>query len=344
MKVLFICYTNFLSVNSGSLVRPYMIYKAFVSKGYEVLLINGDVKERMSKFLRYKKDDAFKNVDYCYIEPSTYPSHPLDYIIFEYIRKLNIPVGLFYRDMYYKFPEFFKKSGYKKYELSFRYKIDWLMFKRLSKVIFFPSQTMASYFQFSNKATLPPAGEIKFTEKKELNDSIIYVGGVNEIYGTPILLEALKIVNINHKRITLNIVCREYNRCIFEKYKKEDWLNISHVSGEELKSMYYISDIAIIPIKINTYNNLAIPVKLFEYMSFGLPIISTDCFETACFIRKNEIGVVVQDNPESLAEAIINLYENPDMIKKLSENVKKTLINGNLWTDRIDAIEKYLIN
>ncbi len=342
MKVIFIAYTDFRIVNSGSSVRPYKIYTAFKEKGYKVLLINGEVKERRSKFLEYKRRNMFRDVDYCYIEPSTYPTHPLDYLMLAYIKKLNIPIGIFYRDMYYKFPEFFKKSGFKKYELLFRYYLDWRLFKRISKVIFFPSNTMAGYFNFHNKVALPPAGEVKKLRSIKLNNNVIYVGGISERYGTPVLLEALKIVNNCYKRIGLNLVCREYEDKIFAKYKNEAWLNIINASGTQLEKIYAESDIAIIPRKRNEYFDFSVPVKLFEYMSYNLPIISTKCFETATFIKQNNIGIVVNDDAKSIAQAIIDVYENPYRIRELKDNIQNCLVSENLWVHRIDKIEQCL--
>ena len=75
-----------------------------------------------------------------------------------------------------------------------------------------------------------------------------------------------------------------------------------------------------------------------------MPIITTNCFETARFVRNNQIGIVTNDNAQELAEAIIKLYKNDNEIFKYTNNSKKTLINGNLWGHRVDKIEKYLLD
>jgi glycosyltransferase involved in cell wall biosynthesis len=344
MKVLYICFTDFDNINRGSAVRPYKMYNAFINRGYEVILINGNVQERRKKFIHSKKNNHLENIDYCYIEPSTYPCHPIDYLMFIYIKSLNIPVGLFYRDMYHKFPELFNKKGIKKMELLIRYKFDWSIYKIISKTIFFPSDSMAKYFKFDNKAALPPAGDILNTKKESLQYNVIYVGGVSKRYGTDKLLEAMQIVNDTFKRINLILVCRDYDDTFFKKYENEEWLSIKHVSGEELEQFYSKSDVAIIPIQENEYHNFAVPIKLFEYLSYNMPIITTNCFETARFVRNNQIGIVTNDNAQELAEAIIKLYKNDNEIFKYTNNSKKTLINGNLWGHRVDKIEKYLLD
>ena len=64
-----------------------------------------------------------------------------------------------------------------------------------------------------------------------------------------------------------------------------------------------------------------IPVVLMEAMSQGIPVISTRISGIPELIRHNETGLLSEpDDPESLAEQIIALINNPDLSKKLIEN------------------------
>ncbi|MBF7096121.1 glycosyltransferase [Alkalibacter mobilis] len=343
MKVIFITYADFENLASGSSVRPYKIYKTFISLGYEVILIQGNLKSRRKSYLEYKKNGELNNADYCYIEPSTYPVHPLDYFMFYDINKKNIPIGLFYRDMYYKFPDLFPKKGFKKWMLLFRYKLDWFVFTKISDTIFFPSETMAGYFDFSSKAALPPGGEKIDLPPKELKRSVVYVGGVSERYGTGILLEAFKIINDKGAEINLNLVCRERESDFLKDYRKEKWLSIISAKGDELADVYNKSDLAVIPLKRSEYNDLAVSVKLFEYMSYGLPVVSTDCTEMARIINENNIGVVVEADPDSMADAIIKLYDDRDKLESLKKQTISALASKHLWEHRVKSIEDSLL-
>ncbi len=344
MKVIYISYRDFSDLSSGSKVRPYKIYKAFLEKGNEVVLINGGIKKRLRSFLFFLKSNAFKDAGYCYIEPSTYPANPLDYIIFFYFKYKNIPMGYFYRDMYYRFPDLFRQEGLNKHILLLRYKFDLVLFKRLFKVVFFPSQLMASYFKFKVKVPLPPAGNLEFEGNGVFHRSIIYVGGINNMLGSRILLEAMDIVNNQVEKLQLNLICRDQDTKEISEYQNKNWLNVLHLSGDYLKEIYNKSDFAIIPRKRNPYFDFSMPVKLFEYMSFGLPIVATNCSEMANFIETNEIGVIVNDSAEDLAKAIINLYENPSEIVRFRTNIKSSLLKENLWKHRVEKIEKCLLS
>ena len=173
----------------------------------------------------------------------------------------------------------------------------------------------------------------------------IYVGGISQRYGTDLLLDAFSLMNRECK-LDLELVCREDEyislRPLFEKYIEAEWLHVHHLWGESLGPVYRRSDIALIPRRKDIYNDLAMPVKLFEYLSYGLPIVATNCTEMADFVRRNRIGIVVQDNPLSLAEGVLRIVRDQDLYRELKRNAKRTLENGNLWTDRAEQVAECL--
>lgn len=337
--ILYICHTDFRDLSSGSKVRPYKMYRAFLDKGYDVLLINGDIDSRLAAYRRIRRRIA--DCRFCYIEPSTYPIHPLDYHIYLGVFRQKIPIGIFYRDAYYKFPHWWKVAGPKKYELLLRYRMDWMLFKKVASVIFFPSASMGAMFDFDRKVPLPPGAEEKFIDRPSLFNNAIHVGGINEKYGADLLLESFRAVN-REQTLNLNLVCRREDAA-FLKYSAADrWLNIHHATGTELKKIYAQSDFAVIPRKRDTYNDLAMPVKLFEYLSYGLPIVSTDCTEMAAFIRKNGVGIVTADHMEGFVRGVREMNRALEKDDKFRANVKEAVTCSNMWTHRVETIVETL--
>lgn len=331
------------SRESGSRVRPNKIIENFKKLEYDFILIKGNSYKRkkiIEKIIKNKMDFLF-----CYSEPSTYPVHPfIDYRMYYYLKKMKIPTGIFYRDAYWKFNLYFQKRGIKKLELFLRYRLDFYLFNIFAKIIFFPTDSMRKLFKVKTKtAILPPGGEEFFLENKITHKKFrgIYVGGISTRYGINILLDAFEIVN-QRQKIELIIVCRknEYESLDFatkEKIKK-NWVRLYHISGNKLAGLYQDSDFGVIPRIRDEYNNLAMPIKLFEYLSYGIPIIATNCYEMGKFIKKYQCGVLCEDNAESLADSINKIGSNKNFFANLSNNAKKVLLDDNLWTDRVMSI------
>ena len=60
------------------------------------------------------------------------------------------------------------------------------------------------------------------------------------------------------------------------------------------------------------------PEKIRRYFHFGLPVVSTANAFTAEIINKYGAGIVVDDKPESVAEAIIKLFDDKTLYSKCS--------------------------
>lgn len=339
-NILYITFVDFAEQKSGSSVRPKKIYDAFLEEGFNVSLLTGLQNRKMERwkncFLYYKKIKK-NNYQFCYVEP---PAGPIfnfcDHLLLLYISKVKkIPVGLFYRDAYWKFADWYNVKGIKKFIINTMHKFDWIIIKNTCKRIFFPTKTMGDLFEFPDKEPLPPGCELTEYNKSSSSDiEIIYVGGVTEQYGGKLLLEALDKVN-GEKKINLHLVSRKEEIKNIEEYINKPWLNIYHSSGEELREIYSKANLAIIPRKVDFYMDFAMPVKLFEYISYELPIISTNCKEVANFIEANKIGVICEDNVESLYNTLMNIDMNS--ILEYTENVKIAKEN-NTWNKRVEQI------
>lgn len=339
-NVLYITFVDFNEQKSGSSVRPKKIYDSFLEEGYNISLLTGLQNRKLERWkncFKYYKSIRKEKYDFCYVEPPAGPIFNLcDHLILLYISKIKkIPIGLFYRDAYWKFADWYGLSGIKRLIINFMHKFDWYIIRKTCKKIFFPTDTMGKLFNFKDKEALPPGTEmIQVPSKTNKEVNLIYVGGVSEQYGGTLLLETLDKIN-KEKRMNLHLVCRKEELHSIKQYIDKPWINIYHTSGEGLKEIYKKANLAIIPRKIDFYMDFAMPVKLFEYISYELPIVATRCKEVAKFIEENEIGIVVDDNVESLYNALINI--DISTILKYIENVKVTKVN-NTWNNRVTQI------
>lgn len=350
MKIMYITYIDMESEQlSGSSVRPNKMLNGFKKTGHEIYLLSGSCENRNRKFRQEKVNAANEwldnnTPDLCYIESSTYPIMlRADRKLLVRLSKMNVPTGYFYRDFYRMFPDLYpRRKGFVNF---FKEKIlDYLqlctdnVLKKID-IVYVPSAQSAKLFNYKDIRPLPPGGENNIVNDKTLSNKLIYVGAISEHYGFDVLMEAFRILNKDSILYKLILVCRKAEwEAVSDQYNNIGWLEVNHTSGEGLKEMYSRASVALIPKPNNPYNNLAISVKLFEYMGYGLPIISTSSEATDALIKKYKLGMIVDYNSYQLAEAIRTMLQDEKTYMMYKDNTEKALLNENLWEHRVEQI------
>lgn len=292
---------------SGSQVRPYSMLKAFEAIGYEVDLVAGyglERKRAINKIERAVRQG--RKYDFIYSESSTmptlltekhhFPSYPfLDFGFFRWAKGNSIPIGLFYRDIYWKFPMYADEVSWIKRAVSIpMYKYDWRKYKRLLTHLFLPSVKMQEVLPNEWSAgisALPPACELKLNIKSKIRGknnelNLFYVGGVLPPgYDLRPLFQTIKGLDGIH----LTICSREQEwETTGRLYKPIDKriVEIIHMSGSALQPYYEEADIFVMIRNPHEYLDFAMPVKVFETLGYGVPILTLDGTEAARFIKQ----------------------------------------------------------
>jgi glycosyltransferase involved in cell wall biosynthesis len=351
------------NANSGSKLRPHEMHKAFrewaEKEGVEVILISGTSAERERQFRQLVSEGKLDDIWFCYMEnqtiplwltdPGHKPQKPfIDRTVLRYLKKKNVPVGVFYRDVYWKFDEFYPLKGLKKKVMQTIYRLEERFYEKYCDVIFLPSLEMGKYVSINRPMTdLPPGGKRRDIHREKRDDSLakgLYVGGINnEDYGLFLLLDALEAVNRYGQVCHLTVVCREKEYAALKSEQKERMkrlgVDVKHISGAELDRLYEQMDFAFIPRYRSEYNDFSVPVKLVEYLSNGLPVVATDCLAQKRFIEADGYGVICHDHKESMAEAIRTMIKEKEQYRK---NIAETFMKKHSWVARVEKVKKTL--
>lgn len=129
----------------------------------------------------------------------------------------------------------------------------------------------------------------------------------------------------------------------FDNYKTQKYVleitktnqNIKYLGFLERKDIKEIFSISmaglviLLPVENYFYSQ---PVKLFEYMLAGLPVVASNFPLWKEIIEKNNCGICVDPlNIEEIAKAIQFLINNPYEAKKMGENGRKLVIEKYNW-------------
>jgi glycosyltransferase involved in cell wall biosynthesis len=352
------------NANSGSKLRPKEMHRAFLDwgkqYGVEILLLSGHSDARSSQFTKWVNEGKLDHLLFCYMEnqtipfwltdPGHKPKNPfIDYKVMKFLQKNKVPVGVFYRDVYWKFDELYSLKGIKKTVMKTIYRMEEKFYQKYCDVIFLPSDAMGRYVDIDRaKVALPPGGKARDILLKMNENAVkkgLYVGGINnEDYGLFLLIDALEKANSEQQVCDLTIVCREdeYQNLPDEKKDRlaKAGVSLKHVSGEALNLLYEEMDFAFIPRYKSTYNDFSVPVKLVEYLSNKLPVVATNCDAQSDFIQSGSYGIICADEASSMAEAIKNMALDSDKYRK---NIEDSFMEKHSWLARVKKVESALI-
>jgi len=82
------------------------------------------------------------------------------------------------------------------------------------------------------------------------------------------------------------------------------WMRVVRAEGKEIVRLLPDVIATVIPRPRSAYNDLALPIKLFDYLAYGRPVLVTDCDEQARVVRQSGAGIVMGDDVAAMADAI----------------------------------------
>lgn len=318
---------------SGSRVRPLHLLAAFQELGYAVTVVAGNGTERYAA-IQTIRDAVTKGERFAflYAEP---PNAPLlwlnrqqphrfqEYSFWRWCRAQGIPVGLFYRDVHWRFAQFKVVTAWRKRAvLRPLYWVDWLSYYGCVDHLFLPSLAMAAHLPTRWPATrlsaLPPGcisaplpADKAATAGAPLK--LFYVGGIQPpLYDLRPMFAAVAALS----GVQLTVCCRlEEWAAARADYGPFDAtkIQIIHAHGEALAAYYTDADLFGLFWQPSAYLDFAMPVKVFEALGYGVPLVTTAGTETARFVASEGIGWVV-DSQEALCTLLVRLRDERALV------------------------------
>lgn len=192
--------------------------------------------------------------------------------------------------------------------------------------------------------------QTEFNNNRSYNDaqlekSVCYTGGITSIRGVDVLIDCVLEskenwvlhlagpINEEFMRVKLDNALKNTNRI---KY----WGNVSREVLSTIFAQSSAGFVTFLPVP-NHIN--AIPNKMFEYMSSGLPIICSNFEEWNEIINGNQVGMTVDPkSKEEIIKSVNFILDNPTIARAWGENGIEAIKNKFNWeTESLKLIELY---
>jgi hypothetical protein len=108
-----------------------------------------------------------------------------------------------------------------------------------------------------------------------------------------------------------------------------------HLTGDAMKAELARSDVGVILTEPSTYWRFAMPVKLFEYLGAGLPVIASEGTSAADFLLENGCGWAIPYTCHAI-RTFLKRFTRSD-INRVSEKVRQVAA-CNTWEDRARTV------
>jgi len=301
-------------------------------------VIDGYRGARRLALARYAFSGKMRGLDGIYVESSSALPSEVDIAFLGLARALRIPVLTYFRDAYQLFPEYYTADTPRRWLGAKAFLPAERALAAVSTAVAAPSVGLARAVLAERPVVLLPPGSREPVDVPLDSDAsdLLFVGNArDDVQGAPRLIEAVTRARTRHEFVTLTIVCRPGE----EPTKvPQDGVRVINAEGGEIDQLLPKTIATVIARPRNAYNDLALPVKLFDYLAMGRPLLVTNCTETARVVLEAGCGLVVKDSAAAIAEGIVEVASMaPEARMRMGDAAHRAAI-ANSWTRRAETI------
>ena len=183
---------------------------------------------------------------------------------------------------------------------------------------------------------------------KNKNDEFIacFFGTMGRQFELETVIKAAKILQTVNKNIKF-VLCGSGDNLVCYKELASDCSNIifpGWVQAYHIWTLMRLSSVGLAPYYSSNDFMRSYPNKSIEYLSAGLPVVSSLKGLLQELLENNNCGITYENgNAEQLAKILMGLYEEPEILKTMSANAlslyKERFVAEKVYSDMIEHLE-----
>jgi hypothetical protein len=307
-------------------------------------LVAGTRGARRAALARYAVSGRLRGLDGIYVESSSFMPAEADLAFLGLAKALGISILTYIRDAYQLFDDYGAPTTLRERVARAAFRPTVRALSAVSSRLAFPTEGLARAVAGETaEVLLLPPGAPRPVEvpRRDGANRILFVGDARlPAQGADRLVSAVGIARERAAAVELEVVSRPDQG---PPPPHPDWLHVRHAEGDDIHALLPDVLATVIPRPRGPYNDLALPIKLFDYLSYGRPLLVTDCVEQARVVRTADAGIVSGDDADALADGVMRLASAPaEQLDRWSRNAHAAA-RASAWSERAVAIRDFLV-
>lgn len=181
------------------------------------------------------------------------------------------------------------------------------------------------------------------TDWSRREKSIVYIGGIEEIRGIREMLGAI-LHSVEAEYLHL---CGDFSdQSLRQKISDHPgWAKVRDYGFSNRTTVVNIlgkAMVGLVTLHPTANYKVSLPVKMFEYMAAGIPVIASDFQLWREIIEDCRCGILVNPRDErEIARAVDYLLSNPAIARKLGEAGRQAVLKNYNWDSENLKLEEY---
>jgi|TARA_R100000049_G_C1954646_1_gene106635 hypothetical protein len=205
----------------------------------------------------------------------------------------------------------------------------------------FPKQKTALVRNFPMLEELHTPGAIPMAERPLEFAYVGYISEVRNIFG---MMQAVDCLADPAARLRLvgSFAIEETERAALAM---PEWSRVNYdgwASREQVAHILANVRAGLVLLKPVEHETLTLPIKLFEYMAAGVPVISSNFPLWRSIVESAQCGLLVDPlDPQDIADAMQRIIDNPEEAQRMGERGRKAVEEKYNWAHEAAILQRF---
>jgi glycosyltransferase involved in cell wall biosynthesis len=177
---------------------------------------------------------------------------------------------------------------------------------------------------------------------------VSYTGNMGLAQGIDAIVECATLLRDEQHIVFMLIgdgVVKRENEIEVKRRALENVVFVDTQPKNEILTFLSVADVCLVPLKKTQLFQITVPSKLYESMACGKPVVLSVNGEARGILEKARAGIFVEpENSEQMAQAILKLYQNPELLAEYGRNGRKYVVEHFSRKQQADILESVLLS